>query len=221
MASPQAQPSRRAPRNNRATAVHLRLRSKIVSGHFPQGSALAEPVLAEHFQTSRAPVREALIALEREGLVTFEKTGRTQVRTIGAKDLREIMEARAALESMAAGLPNRTSTAADTEFVAKNIDAQEKARSLNELSRLDIDLHHRVMLRSGNTRLLQLWEPLRWQYEAYLVEIFKRQSTGDYRPETETVLAHRKLLKALSTGTPEEAAAAMMEHVLFNITWAD
>ena len=199
----------------------MRLRKEIVSGYFPQGSALAEPVLAEHFHTSRAPVREALIALEREGLVTFEKTGRTRVRMIAAKDLREIMEARAALESMAASLANRNWTAADTEFVAKNIDAQEKARSLSELSRLDIDLHHRVMLRSDNLRLLQLWEPLRWQYEAYLVEIFKRQSTGDYRPETETVLAHRKLLKALSTGTPDEAAAAMMEHVLFNITWAD
>ena len=221
MASPQAKSSPRAPRNNRATAVHLRLRKEIVSGYFPQGSALAEPVLAEHFHTSRAPVREALIALEREGLVTFEKTGRTRVRTIAAKDLREIMEARAALESMAASLANRNWTATDTKFVAKNIDAQEKARSLSELSRLDIDLHHRVMLRSDNLRLLQLWEPLRWQYEAYLVEIFKRQSTGDYRPETETVLAHRKLLKALSTGTPEEAAAAMMEHVLFNITWAD
>jgi DNA-binding GntR family transcriptional regulator len=221
MATPQAKPTRSAPRNNRATAVHLRLRSKIVSGHFPQGSALAEPVLAEHFHTSRAPVREALIALEREGLVTFEKTGRTRVRTIAAKDLREIMEARAALESMAASLANRNWADADTEFVAKNIDAQEKARSLNELSRLDIDLHHYVVTCSGNLRLLQLWEPLRWQYEAYLVEIFKRQSTGDYRPETETVLAHRKLLNALSTGTPEEAAAAMMEHVLFNITWAD
>ena len=221
MASPQAQPSPRAPRNNRATSVHLRLRSKIVSGHFPQGTALAEPTLAEHFQTSRAPVREALIALEREGLVSFEKTGRTRVRTIGAKDLREIMEARAALESMAASLANRNWTDADTEFVARNIEAQTKASSLAELSRLDIDLHHYVVTSSGNARLLQLWEPLRWQYEAYLVEIFKRQSTGDYRPETETVLAHRKLLKALSTGTPDEAAAAMMEHVLFNITWAD
>ena len=221
MASPQAKPSPRVPRNNRATAVHLRLRKEIVSGYFPQGSALAEPVLAEHFHTSRAPVREALIALEREGLVTFEKTGRTRVRTIAAKDLREIMEARAALESMAASLANRNWTDADTEFVARNIEAQTKASSLAELSRLDIDLHHRVMLRSGNARLLQLWEPLRWQYEAYLVEIFKRQSTGDYRPETETVLAHRKLLKALSTGTPAEAAQVMMDHVLFNISWAD
>ena len=221
MATPQAKSSSRAPRNNRATTVHLRLRKEIVSGLFPQGSALAEPTLAEHFHTSRAPVREALIALEREGLVTFEKTGRTRVRTIAAKDLREIMEARAALESMAARLANWNWTTADTDFVAKNIEQQTKAGSFAELSRLDIDLHHRVMLRSGNARLLQLWEPLRWQYEAYLVEIFKRQSTGDYRPETETVLAHRKLLKALSTGTPDEAAAAMMEHVLFNITWAD
>ncbi len=221
MASPQALPSPRAPRNNRATAVHLRLRSKIVSGHFPQGSALAEPALAEHFHTSRAPVREALIALEREGLVTFEKTGRTRVRTIGAKDIREIMEARAALESMAAGLANRNWTTEDTEFVTKNIDAQIKACSLTELSRLDVDLHHRVMIRSGNARLLQLWEPLRWQYEAYLVEIFKRQAIGDYRPEKETVLSHRRLLRALSSGTPSEAAQVMMDHVLFNLTWAD
>ena len=221
MATPQAKPSPRTPRNNRATAVHLRLRKEIVSGHFPQGSALAEPVLAEHFHTSRAPVREALIALEREGLVAFEKTGRTRVRTIAVKDLREIMEARAALESMAARLANRNWTTADTDFVAKNIEQQTKVVSFSELSRLDMDLHHYVVTCSGNMRLLQLWEPLRWQYEAYLVEIFKRRSKGDYRPETVTVLAHRKLLKALSSGTPGEAAAAMMEHILCNITWAD
>jgi len=221
MASPQAQPSPRAPRNNRETAVHLRLRKEIVSGYFPQGSALAEPTLAEHFQTSRAPIREALIALEREGLVQFEKTGRTRVRIIAAKDLREIMEARAALEGMAARLANRNWTTADTDFVAKNIEQQTKAGSFAELSRLDMDLHHYVVTCSGNLRLLQIWEPLRWQYEAYLVQIFKRRCADDYRPETETVLAHRKLLAALSTGKPDEAAQAMMEHVLFNITWAD
>jgi len=221
MAKPKAKSSARAPRNNRATAVHLRLRKEIVNGLFPQGSALAEPVLAEHFQTSRAPVREALIALEREGLVTFEKTGRTRVRTIAAKDLREIMEARAALESMAARLANWNWTTVDTDFVAKNIEQQTKVVSFSELSRLDMDLHHYVVTCSGNMRLLQLWEPLRWQYEAYLVEIFKRRSAGDYHPETETVLAHRKLLAALSTGTPDEAAQVMMDHVLFNIFWAD
>ena len=220
MASPRSQPLRRAPRNNRATTVHLRLRKEIVSGHFPQGSALAEPVLAEHFHTSRAPIREALIALEREGLVTFEKTGRTRVRTIGAKDFREIMEARAALESMAAGLANRNWTEADTEFVTKNIEEQTKARSLAELSRLDIDLHHYVVTCSGNLRLLQLWEPLRWQWEAHLVEIYRRQKGDDFIPEKETIKAHQHLLKALAEGTPAEASEAMMNHILFNLRWA-
>jgi len=220
MASPKAQPSPRAPRNNRATAVHIRLRSKIVSGHFPQGSALAEPVLAEHYKTSRAPIREALIALEREGLVTFEKTGRTRVRTIGADDIREIMEARAAIESMAAGIANRRWTEADTEFVVQNIEAQEKARSLDELSRLDIDLHHYVVSRSGNASLIRLWEPLRWQWETHLVEIYRRQRSDAFVPEKETIRAHKHLLKALGEGTPAEASEAMMNHILFNLRWA-
>ncbi len=220
MASPQAQRRPRAPRSNRATTVHLRLRKEIVSGRFPQGSALAEPVLAEHYQTSRAPIREALIALEREGLVTFEKTGRTRVRTIAAKDLREIMEARAALESMAAGLANRNWKDADTEFVTRNIEKQTNAGSLAELSRLDIDLHQYVVARSGNDRLRQLWEPLRWQWEAHLVEIYRRQKDDDFIPEQETIMAHRHLLRALAKGTPTEASQSMMNHILFNLRWA-
>jgi DNA-binding GntR family transcriptional regulator len=220
MASPQAKRSPRTPVNNRATAVHLRLRSKIVSGHFPQGSALAEPVLAEHFHTSRAPIREALIALEREGLVQFEKTGRTRVRSFSGSELKEIMEARAAIEGMAARLANPLWTKEDTAALEKNIAAQERARDLAELSRLDIDLHHHVVTRSGNASLVRLWEPLRWQWEVHLAEIYRRQKSDDFIPEKETIKAHQHLLKALAEGTPAEASEAMMHHILFNLRWA-
>jgi len=220
MASPQVQPSRRVPRTNRATDVHLRLRSKIMSGHFPQGSALAEPVLAQHFKTSRAPIREALIALEREGLVQFEKTGRTRVRSFSASELKEIMEARAAIEGMAARLANRLWTKDDTTSLEKNIAAQERARDLAELSRLDIDLHHHVVTRGGNASLIRLWEPLRWQWETHLVEIYRRQRSDAFVPEKETIRAHKHLLKALAEGTPAEASEAMMNHILFNLRWA-
>ena len=220
MATPQAKTSPRAPRNNRATTVHLRLRREIVSGHFPQGSALAEPVLAEHFRTSRAPIREALIALEREGLVQFEKTGRTRVRSFSGSELKEIMEARAAIESMTARLANRLWTKEDTVALEKNIAAQERARDLAELSRLDIDLHHHVVARGGNSSLIRLWEPLRWQWETRLVEIYRRQRGDAFVPEKETIRAHKHLLKALAEGTPAEASEAMMNHILFNLRWA-
>jgi DNA-binding GntR family transcriptional regulator len=196
------------------------LRSKIVSGHFPQGSALAEPVLAEHFRTSRAPIREALIALEREGLVRFEKTGRTRVRSFSASELKEIMEARAAIEGMAARLANRLWTKEDTVALEKNIAAQERARDLAELSRLDIGLHHHVVTRGGNASLIRLWEPLRWQWETHLVEIYRRQRSDAFVPEKETIHAHKHLLKALAEGTPAEASEAMMNHILFNLRWA-
>jgi hypothetical protein len=111
-------------------------------------------------------------------------------------------------------------TDADTEFVARNIEAQTKARSLAELSRLDIDLHHYVVTCSGNLRLLQLWEPLRWQWEAHLAEIYRRQKGDDFIPEKETIKAHQNLLKALAEGTPAEASEAMMHHILFNLRWA-
>jgi DNA-binding GntR family transcriptional regulator len=200
--------------------VHLRLRKEIVSGHFPQGSALAEPTLAKHFQTSRAPIREALIALEREGLVQFEKTGRTRVRSFSGAELKEIMEARAAIEGMAARLANHLWTKEDTAVLEKNIAAQERARDLAELSRLDIDLHHHVVTRSGNASLVRLWEPLRWQWEVHLAEIYRRQKSDDFIPEKETIRAHKHLLKALDEGTPAEASEAMMNHILFNLRWA-
>ena len=209
------------PRNlNQATAAHLRLRREIVSGMLPQGSALGEPGVARRYGTSRAPIREDLIALEREGLVQFEKNGRTRVRSISASELKEIMEARAAIEGMAARLANRLWTKEDTVALEKNITAQERARDLAELSRLDIDLHHHVVTRGGNASLIRLWEPLRWQWEVHLAEIYRRQKSDDFIPEKETIRAHKHLLKALAEGTPAEASEAMMNHILFNLRWA-
>lgn len=80
------------------------LRTEIISGVVVPGEALAEPVLAARFHVSRAPVREALIELEREGLIMFDPNGRTRVRPLTQKDFQEIMEARSALEVMAARL---------------------------------------------------------------------------------------------------------------------
>lgn len=59
-----------APRRNLARELVLSLRNEIISGKLQQGEPLAEPVLAERFGVSRAPVREALIELEHR--VPFE-----------------------------------------------------------------------------------------------------------------------------------------------------
>jgi len=208
-----------ASRKNLAREVVQLLRTAILSGKLPPGGALAEPVLAERFGVSRAPVREALIELEREGLVEFKATGRTCVRTLARKDFEEIIEARSALESMAARRVAAVWSAAETAFLEKNIAAQAKAATLGELSRLDMELHAYVVRRSGNDRLAALWQTIRWQFEMALASTHRLQESLVFQPRAITVESHRCLLAALASGRPETAAKTMAAHIAGALEW--
>ena len=208
-----------AQRRNLAREVLLALRAEIISGKLQPGDPLAEPVLAKQFGSSRAPVREALIELEREGLVQFESTGRTKVRTLTERDFTEIREARIALESMAARRAAALWTPKDTRFIEENIARQEQASTLAELSRLDVELHAYVMRLAANRRLLALWQSIRWQFEMCLASTHRLQQNLAFKPRQITVNSHRHLLAALASGNPETAAQKMSFHIENSMEW--
>lgn len=208
-----------AQRRNLAREVLLALRAEIISGKLQPGDALAEPVLARRFGSSRAPVREALIELEREGLVQFESTGRTRVRTLTERDFTEIREARIALESMAARRAAALWTPRDSRFIEENIARQEQASTLAELSRLDVELHAYVMRLAANRRLLALWQSIRWQFEMCLASTHRLQQNLAFKPRQITVDSHRRLLEALASGNPETAAQKMALHIENSMEW--
>ena len=208
------------PRRNLAREVLLSLRAEIISGRLQPGDALAEPVLAKQFGSSRAPVREALIELEREGLVQFEQTGRTRVRTLTEQDFDEIRDARIALETMAARKACARWAPKDSAFLEQNIAQQAKASTLAELSRLDIDLHEYVMRLGGNKRLLMLWHSVRWQFEMCLAATHRLQQKLSFKPRQITVGSHRLLLAALASGNPETAAQKMSLHIEGSMEWS-
>jgi DNA-binding GntR family transcriptional regulator len=206
-------------RRNLAREVLLALRTEIISGKLQPGNPLAEPVLAKQFGSSRAPVREALIELEREGLVQFEPTGRTKVRTLTERDFAEIREARMALESMAARRAAAMWTPQDSEYIEGNITRQEEASTLAELSNLDVELHAHVMRTAGNQRLLALWQNIRSQFEMCLAFTHRLQQTLGFKPRQITVTSHRVLLAALASGNPEVAAQKMSAHIENSLEW--
>jgi len=205
---------------NLASKIVLWLREEIISGRCQPGEALAEPVLAAHFSVSRAPVREALIELEREGLVQFESTGRTRVRTLTQKDFNEIVEARMALESMAAKKAAARWTPEDSAVLEENIAAQSHAVTLSELSRLDVELHEYIMQRCGNDCLLALWQGIRWQFEMCLASTHRLQQKLAFKPRRITVNSHRRVLTALASGKPEVAARTMSSHIEDSLEWS-
>ena len=62
----------------RADQVHQALRAELLAGSFPYGEPLVEEALAERFETSRTPVREALRRLEGDGHVVRDRNGRVR-----------------------------------------------------------------------------------------------------------------------------------------------
>lgn len=207
------------PRRNLAQHIGFEIRRDIISGVLKLGEALAEPGLAARFGVSRAPVREAMIELERAGLVQFETTGRTRVRTLKESDVVEIVEARIALESMGARLAAIRWTDADTRWIERSITAQEKAATGVKFSALDIAMHEYIMKRSGNGRLITLWQCVRWQFEMALTHIHRLQKNLALDLRQFSVAGHGKVLKALADRQPETAAKVMAQHIKDSIEW--
>jgi DNA-binding GntR family transcriptional regulator len=219
MATPQKSPV--SPfRRNLAEVVTAQLRDAIVSGRIQPGTPLAEPVLAAEFGASRAPIREALIALEREGLVEFNDRSRTRVRSLTARDFEEICSMRIALESLAARLAASKWTAHYSQAVEENLGRQERAGTLGELSRLDVELHASVVNLTGHRRLIASWQGIRWQFEMCLAYTHRLQQTLAFEPRRITVDSHRRLLAALASGDPDLAARTMASHIEGSLEWS-
>src|ERR1700742_5002089 len=78
--------------------VYESLRSDILTCHFAPGDDMREQDLAERYAVSRQPVREALLRLEREHLVTVESRQGYRGNPISLSDARDVLRFRLALE---------------------------------------------------------------------------------------------------------------------------
>lgn len=96
------------PKTRRDSTAHQkatdRLRASILSGESLPGERLIQEQLAEKYGLSRIPVREALRALEAEGLVTHGPGSGYSVAKIDAETLHSIQRVRKLLEAEAISL---------------------------------------------------------------------------------------------------------------------
>jgi DNA-binding GntR family transcriptional regulator len=135
-------------------------------------------------------------------------------------DFEEICSMRMALESMAARIAAAKWTAKDTQTIEENIQRQEHAATLGELSHLDVEMHEYVVLLAGHRRLLAAWRGIRWQFEMCLAYTHRLQEKLDFEPRRITVDSHRRLLAALASGKPELAAKTMATHIEGSLEWS-
>jgi len=189
------------------------LRAEILDGTSAPGALLAESAVAKRLGVSRVPVREALFALEREGLVEFSPTGRAFVKALTPQDFEELYVLRLALEPLASRLA-APALKADFSKFEKNLAATRRARSVQEVTRLDLEFHQLILEASGNARLLKLWRSLRGELELWLGRLHRSHQLQTKETLKETVDAHQSIVEAFRSQAPAVCERLMREHIL-------
>lgn len=186
------------------------LRQDIIAGRLRPGDRLVERELAERFEVSRVPVREAIRALVAEGFVLFESARRTVVRRLTRTDVKELFELREALEVYAAGLAAERATPAALAELRALLDESARATEADDaeaITDINTRFHDRILALAGNTLLISVMEPvdgrLRW---------LTRQNTEWPLLLTE----HRDLYDSIASGDADRARAHALAHVQAN-----
>jgi DNA-binding GntR family transcriptional regulator len=204
----------------RTTVTHAateHLREQIVGGSVHPGETLPESQVGQMLGVSRAPIREALTLLEREGLVEFDRRGTARVCEFDLDDVRELGLMRMVLEPAATRLAAERRPEAGLDAIEENLRALKAVNRLDEVTRLDLDFHRLIFAAAGNKRLRRAWENLLSQFSLVMrrfhESLEQRVQTSSVRDMT--IGAHTELLQAIRSGSPDEAEALARQHTTY------
>jgi DNA-binding GntR family transcriptional regulator len=185
------------------------LLKRILDGEYSPGDRLVEMHIAQEFEISQAPVREALRELEALGFVESEPYRGTRVRAVTKSELTEIYPVRAALEEVAARAA-AVHLAGNVEALEAELEAMHAAAEKGDLYeevQHDVEFHRLIVEASGNRVLQDMWRSLRIEART-LISVLKAH-IGGY----ELAELHRPVLEALAEGDAEKAGLLLRNHV--------
>ena len=189
------------------------LREAILAGSLPPGARLRAEPLAERLQTSRTPVREALILLAREGLVDIEPRRGAVVRRFDAADLADLYDVRALIEPYAA---RRAATRIAAQDVARLVEICDRAdargaaddAAVEDQVALNEEFHRIIVAAAQSPRLEAAMRAV-----AGIPRAFRTAFWHDDAQREQSLFCHRQIVRALENGQPRLAEAAMRMHI--------
>ena len=189
------------------------LRSVILDGTYRPGDRLVELTIADQLQVSRAPVREALCALEQEGIIVQIPRRGYFVVDFDEKDIEEVYSLRLLLEKEAFQRAAHRAQDEDYEQMQRLIDALAKAAAdqtdPGTIVDLDLAFHELICRLADHSRLLSAWNSLRMQTQI-LVGVTSRTH---YDNPDEPRERHQVILDAMRAKDVARAQQVLQEHV--------
>ena len=190
------------------------LREEIIHGRLRPGERLSELELSQQFNTSRSPVREALVQLAQEGFVERAATGRVYVRQLDLLEAQQLYTVRATLEGLTARIAAENMTRNHTRMLEENILAMEAASQKGDVATamiLGAKFHETLIAACANKPLEECLSGFRARTSRYRYILASRNEFNRHR-----VKEHRKILGALKAQDPQRAEEAMISHILIS-----
>lgn len=212
---------------SRTEAVTFVLRDMITRGDFPSGMHLQELPLAELMGVSRTPIREALNALAKEGLLEPGPRRGYKVRTFAIEEIVSAYEMRATLEGMGCRLLAERGLSESLIREARDLlDLGDQlldrgrftAAEHESWSKMNNGLHSLLIGATENKLLIEFVE------QTCRVPLTSASDIHWYRPDEENLLAarqahrdHHEIVNAIVRRQSTRASARMQEHIYMSM----
>jgi DNA-binding GntR family transcriptional regulator len=182
------------------------LRNQIIGGHIPQGTKLTERDLAELLGISRMPARDALMALENEGLVESKANGRYVIE-VSEIDIQHLFQVRLVLERLAVGEAATHTSPANCTALRHNLQKMQTAITQSNREayvQSDLEAHQLIWQQAENPYLLSMLNSITGP-----IFLFIASHTEFQRNWQETLQLHQELADAICTGDVAAAVASI------------
>lgn len=190
------------------------IKDRILDGELAPGDQVKEMVLAERLGISRAPVREALQILMREGLISSEPQRGKFIRALTGKEIQDTYFIGGVLEGAAIAISLDRFTEEDFATLHGLLDNMRKtaatATSMLDFASLDNEFHDTLLARTDNPGLTELARRTCLNISKFL--FYNRWRTL-YTPE-EYCRRHGAILEAVRGKDPVRVEKTVREHYL-------
>ena len=197
-------------RTRLADDVYEQILSAILSGEILPGERLIQETIASQIDVSRTPVREAILRLEREGVLEATGRGGFQIREISEKEIQDLYLAREAVEGFAAKLLAGALSQEQAQAIETAVRSEMNLKSPHkeEHFHANRNIHRTVVAQTGNGILLDMFDSI-WN-RGISIRSFAAYPIPDSRDNRQQ---HLLLLDQIKTGNPDEAETAMVAHI--------
>ena len=205
------------PKQRKSNAVYHSIKRAILLRRLEPAQALLEQQIAATMGCSQGTVREALLRLEQDGLVTRRGYRGTVVSTTSLEEAAQMARIRIGLESESARRAAAACTDAELARYDAVIDRMAEAEQAHDgyaLSELDREFHLTIFRTAQLTTLEPILTRCALHLHRYTFGNGPKGVTPDNRPGLpSTVEQHRAVRDALASRDPATAAQAMQDHI--------